>query len=50
MTVLHINSSARLNHSNTHIIGQYPIAALGEPVISRDLVPGAPMYNIAGAA
>ena len=37
MTVLHINSSARLNHSNTRIIGQYLVDALGEPVVSRDL-------------
>jgi FMN-dependent NADH-azoreductase len=38
MTVLHINSSARLNHSNTRIIGQYLVDTLGEPVVSRDLV------------
>ena len=37
MTVLHINSSARLDHSNTRIIGQYLVDALGEPVVSRDL-------------
>ncbi|MFT5482240.1 MAG: FMN-dependent NADH-azoreductase [Halieaceae bacterium] len=37
MTVLHINSSARLNHSNTRIIGQYLVDALGEPAVSRDL-------------
>ncbi|MGK0293407.1 MAG: FMN-dependent NADH-azoreductase [Porticoccaceae bacterium] len=37
MSVLHINSSARLNHSNTRIIGQYLVDALGEPVVSRDL-------------
>ena len=37
MTVLHINSSARLNHSNTRIIGAYLVHALGEPVVSRDL-------------
>ncbi len=37
MTVLHINSSARLKHSNTRIIGQYLVDALGEPVVSRDL-------------
>jgi FMN-dependent NADH-azoreductase len=37
MTVLHINSSARLSHSNTRIIGQHLVDALGEPVISRDL-------------
>jgi len=37
MTVLHINSSARLNDSNTRIIGKYLVDALGEPVIGRDL-------------
>jgi FMN-dependent NADH-azoreductase len=37
MSVLHINSSARLNHSNTRIIGQYLVDALGEPTVSRDL-------------
>lgn len=37
MTVLHINSSARLNGSNTRIIGQYLVDALGESVVSRDL-------------
>jgi FMN-dependent NADH-azoreductase len=37
MTVLHINSSARPDHSNTRIIGQYLVDALGEPVVSRDL-------------
>jgi FMN-dependent NADH-azoreductase len=37
MTVLHINSSARLNHSNTRIIGAYLADALGKPVVSRDL-------------
>ena len=37
MSVLHINSSARLEKSNTRIIGQYLVAALGEPVVSRDL-------------
>lgn len=37
MTVLHINSSARLSDSNTRIIGQYLVEALGEPVVSRDL-------------
>ena len=37
MTVLHINSSARLNHSNTRLIGQYLVDALGEPIVSRDL-------------
>jgi len=38
MSVLHINSSARMNLSNTRIIGQYLVDALGEPVVSRDLV------------
>lgn len=37
MSVLHINSSARLNNSNTRIIGQYLVDALGEPVVGRDL-------------
>ena len=37
MTILHINSSARLDHSNTRIIGQYLVDALAEPVVSRDL-------------
>lgn len=37
MTVLHINSSAGLDHSNTRIIGQYLVEALGEPTVSRDL-------------
>ncbi|MCX2980806.1 ACP phosphodiesterase [Halieaceae bacterium IMCC14734] len=37
MSVLHINSSARMNQSNTRIIGQYLVDALGEPVVSRDL-------------
>ena len=37
MTLLHINSSARLSNSNTRIIGQYLVDALEQPVISRDL-------------
>ncbi|WP_319782038.1 hypothetical protein [Oceanisphaera sp. IT1-181] len=37
MTVLHINSSARLSNSNTRIIGQYLVDALAEPTLSRDL-------------
>ncbi|MEH6557308.1 MAG: NAD(P)H-dependent oxidoreductase [Oceanicoccus sp.] len=37
MTVLHINSSARLNNSNSRIIGQYLVDAMKQPVISRDL-------------
>lgn len=35
MTVLHINSSARLSNSNTRIIGQYLVGALGEQVIAQ---------------
>ena len=37
MTVLHINSSARVSNSNTRIIGQYLVDSLEEPVVSRDL-------------
>jgi len=37
MTVLHINSSARFNDSNTRILGQYLVDALGGEVITRDL-------------
>ena len=37
MTVLHINSSAQLSNSNTRILGQYLVNALGERVIHRDL-------------
>ena len=37
MTILHINSSAKVNHSNTRIIGQYLVDTLAEPVVSRDL-------------
>jgi FMN-dependent NADH-azoreductase len=37
MTILHINSSARLDDSSTRIIGQYLVDALGEHVVSRDL-------------
>jgi FMN-dependent NADH-azoreductase len=37
MSVLHINSSARLGESNSRIIGQYLVDALGESVVSRDL-------------
>lgn len=37
MSVLHINSSARLGESNSRIIGQYLVDILGEPVVSRDL-------------
>ena len=38
MSILHINSSARLEHSSTRIIGQYLVDELAEPVVSRDLV------------
>jgi FMN-dependent NADH-azoreductase len=37
MTVLHIDSSARLKNSNTRIIGQYLVDALAQPIIYRDL-------------
>ncbi|WP_101759159.1 FMN-dependent NADH-azoreductase [Oceanicoccus sp. KOV_DT_Chl] len=37
MTVLHINSSARLQGSNTRILGQYLVEGLAETVIGRDL-------------
>ena len=37
MTVLHINSSARLEGSNTRTLGQYLVETLAEPVINRDL-------------
>ena len=37
MSILHINSSARQDHSNTRIIGQYLVESLAEPVVSRDL-------------
>lgn len=37
MTVLHINSSARQDHSNTRIIGQYLVDTLGGHAIHRDL-------------
>jgi FMN-dependent NADH-azoreductase len=37
MTVLHINSSARLKGSNSRIIGQYLVDEMKQPVISRDL-------------
>lgn len=38
MTILHINSSARIAASNTRIIGNYLVNKLNQPVISRDLV------------
>jgi FMN-dependent NADH-azoreductase len=37
MAVLHINSSARQNNSNTRILGQYLVDALAQPVVNRDL-------------
>ena len=37
MSILHINSSARQDHSNTRIIGQYLVESLAETVVSRDL-------------
>jgi FMN-dependent NADH-azoreductase len=37
MAILHINSSARLHDSNTRIIGEYLVDALGKHVVSRDL-------------
>ncbi len=38
MTVLHINSSARLLGSNSRIVSQYLVDQLDQPVINRDLV------------
>ena len=37
MSVLHINSSARLSGSNTRTLGQYLVEVLAQPVVSRDL-------------
>ena len=37
MSVLQINSSARLEGSNTRILSQYLIESLNQPVVSRDL-------------
>jgi FMN-dependent NADH-azoreductase len=37
MTVLHIDSSARLTGSNTRIIGQYLVNVLSETTVHRDL-------------
>jgi len=37
MTTLHINSSAKVNNSNTRIIGQYLVESLADAVVSRDL-------------
>jgi FMN-dependent NADH-azoreductase len=38
MTVLRIDSSARLENSNSRIITDYLVQQLGQPVIERDLV------------
>ena len=37
MSILHINSSARLTHSNSRIIGQYLVNALNTTTVHRDL-------------
>lgn len=37
MSILHIDSSARLIGSNTRIIGQHLVSALNAPVVHRDL-------------
>ncbi len=37
MSILHINSSARIEGSNSRILGQYLVEALDQPVVSRDL-------------
>ena len=37
MSILQINSSARLKGSNTRILSQYLVESLGQPVVSRDL-------------
>ena len=37
MTILHIDSSARLEGSNTRILSQYLVDALGDSSVSRDL-------------
>lgn len=37
MSVLHINSSARLKNSNTRIVSQYLVEALQQPLVTRDL-------------
>ncbi len=37
MSILQINSSARLEGSNTRILSQYLVEALGQTVVSRDL-------------
>ena len=38
MSVLHVNSSARLEGSSSRIIGRYLVDRLAEPVVERDLV------------
>lgn len=38
MTVLRIDSSARLEGSNSRAITGYLVQQLGEPVVERDLV------------
>lgn len=38
MSVLHVNSSARLEGSSSRIIGQYLVDRLAEPVVKRDLL------------
>ena len=37
MSVLHVNTSARLEGSNSRILSQYLVDALDQPVVSRDL-------------
>ena len=37
MSILHVNSSARLSDSNTRIIGEYLVGLLGESIVNRDL-------------
>lgn len=37
MSILHVNSSARLSHSNTRTIGEYLVGSLGRTVVNRDL-------------
>ena len=37
MSILHIDSSARLTGSNTRTIGQYLVNSLEAPVVHRDL-------------
>lgn len=47
MSILHIQSSARIENSNTRIIGQYLIQALKQPVVVRDLTVN-PLPSISG--